>query len=121
MSLNDAFMGHMARQTDALERLAKRLAPKDQNHQTVIFNGETSGSKVMQLSGKFNKIEHQLTSGKVLVYLGGHGSNSAMHDFICDANVPGPIHFPEKEHRSIAFVVASGSAAVKGPIHVENY
>jgi hypothetical protein len=119
MSQNDHLAQHASRQTSALETMAKRLAP-DQLHQWVDFYGEdeTAAPKVMQLPGPFNKIEHALTSGKVGVWFGPPHGNA---DFIIDATIPGPVYFPAKHHPAIAFAVLTGSAAVNGRIHVENY
>ena len=129
---------HLEAQTGSLHKMAARLAP-DQNHQTIDFNGDALGTvKIMQLVSPFNKIDWTLVTGSVAVYLGGNAPTNytptgntdtdAPHlgnpDFILTDQTPGPIYFPAKQHRAIAFMAikrSAGNTLPTGRIHVENY
>lgn len=120
----DNFMATMIQMAADIAKIRDRLAPSDQIFQTVQFNGAAAGSEpvIMRVGAGFNKIEHALISGRVYVYFGADGANTlVLPDYVLDANVPGPIHFPMQQHRTIAFAVAPTSSAVRGKIHVQNY
>lgn len=111
---------HASRQTAALEKVQKRLAPDGANMEIVKFLGtEAVGSrKIVQCNRPINVIKNAIQGGRVYVYFDGHGATGAAPDDVLDASNQGQHNYGMRNCATIAFEVVDPA---RGPIHVEFY